>query len=213
MDDAGEWQTLEEKPHSTIMLCLADDVVIEVADEETTTSLWLKLESLYMIKSLTKKLFLKKRLYHLHMQEGTSLRDHLDQLNKILLDLRNIEIKVDDEDATLILLTSLPLSYETFVYSYIGACRPHTASMPKTFGHLPLNYLPTCFPSSKGESRAYTGYYCFLPGEFGYQPIGYKDLIAEISKIVRFHWPKECVKTYVVLLLGMRSNMFYFFSA
>lgn len=33
------------------------------------------------------------------MQEGTPLRDHLDKLNKILLDLRNIDVQVDDEDA------------------------------------------------------------------------------------------------------------------
>jgi len=71
-------------------------------------------------KSLTKKLFLKKHLYYLCMQKDMSLRDHLDQLNKILLDLRNVEIKVDDEDVALILLMYLPSSYETFVDSYIG---------------------------------------------------------------------------------------------
>ncbi|GAA0182096.1 hypothetical protein LIER_30322 [Lithospermum erythrorhizon] len=46
--------------------------------------------------------------------EGTSLKDLLDRLNSILLDLRNIEIKIDDEDAALILLASLPPSYENF---------------------------------------------------------------------------------------------------
>ena len=40
------------------------------------------------------------------MQEGTPLRDHLENLNKILLDLRNVEVKVEDEDAALILLVS-----------------------------------------------------------------------------------------------------------
>jgi len=53
------------------------------------------------------------------MQEGTPLRDHLDQLNTILLDLRNIEVKIEDEDAALILLVSLPPSYENFVQSFI----------------------------------------------------------------------------------------------
>lgn len=33
--------------------------------------------------------------------------------------MRNVEIKVNDQDV-LILLTSLPLSYENFVDSYIG---------------------------------------------------------------------------------------------
>jgi transposase InsO family protein len=117
--DDAELAALEEKAHSTIMLCLADDVITEVADEETAAGLWLKLESLYMTKSLTNKLLLKQRLFGLRMQEGTPLRDHLDQLNTILLELRNIDVKVEDEDAALILLVSLPLSYENFVQSFI----------------------------------------------------------------------------------------------
>ena len=117
--NSAEYKTMEEKAHSMIMLCLADDVITEVADQETAAALWLKLESLYMTKSLTSKLMLKQRLFSLRMSEGTPLREHLDQLNTILLDLRNIEEKVSDEDAALILLVSLPLSYENFVQSFI----------------------------------------------------------------------------------------------
>ncbi|KAK9740681.1 hypothetical protein RND81_03G053700 [Saponaria officinalis] len=115
----AEITSLEEKAHSTIILCLDDDIITEVAEEETVAGLWAKLESLYMTKSLTNKLLLKQRLFNLRMGEGMPLRDHLDQLNTILLDLRNIDVKVDDEDAALILLVSLPVSYENFVQSFI----------------------------------------------------------------------------------------------
>ncbi|KAL6133480.1 hypothetical protein ACLB2K_065715 [Fragaria x ananassa] len=118
--EIAEMASLEEKAHSTILLCLADDIITEVAEEETAAGLWLKLKSLYMTKSLTNKLLLKRRLFSLRMEEGTTLRDHLDQLNTILLELRNVDVKVDDEDAALILLVSLPLSYENFVDSFIG---------------------------------------------------------------------------------------------
>ena len=118
-EDDKEWTILDEKAHSTIILSLSDDVIIEVADQETAAALWAKLESLYMTKSLTNKLLLKQRLFRLRMQEGTPLRDHLENLNKILLDLRNVEVKVEDEDAALILLVSLPESYENFVESFM----------------------------------------------------------------------------------------------
>ncbi|KAG6390907.1 hypothetical protein SASPL_148652 [Salvia splendens] len=114
-----KWVTLAEKAHSTIMLCLSDDVIIEVANQETAVALWTKLESLYMTKSLTNKLLLKQRLFRLHKQEGKPLRDHLENLNKILLDLRNVEVKVEDEDAALILLVSLLKSYKNFVESFM----------------------------------------------------------------------------------------------
>ena len=107
----------EEKAHSLILLSLSDEVLYEVANEETASGLWLKLEKLYMTKSIYNKLFLNRHLFGLHMKEGTSLKDHLDELNFILMELRDIDVKIEDEDAAMILLASLPPSYESFVNS------------------------------------------------------------------------------------------------
>ncbi|GKC24678.1 hypothetical protein Tco_1026828 [Tanacetum coccineum] len=49
------------------------------------------------------------------MSPGTKLGDHIDEFNKLILDLVNIDIEIEDEDQTLMLLTSLSSSYETFV--------------------------------------------------------------------------------------------------
>ena len=43
------------------------------------------------------------------------MKDHLDELYKLILDLENVSIILDDEDMALILLNSLPNSYEHFV--------------------------------------------------------------------------------------------------
>ncbi|WOG93858.1 hypothetical protein DCAR_0313145 [Daucus carota subsp. sativus] len=110
--ESADMASLKEKAHSTILLCLVDDIITEIAEEDTASGLWLKLESLYMTKSLTNKLLLKQRLFSLQMQEGMPLRDHLDQFNTILLELRSIDVKVEDEDTALILLVSLPLPYK-----------------------------------------------------------------------------------------------------
>ena len=59
-------------------------------------------------KSLTNKLYLKQRLFTLRMKEGTPIKDHLDELNKILMDLKNIDVRIDEKDQALILLCSLP---------------------------------------------------------------------------------------------------------
>ncbi|GJY29356.1 hypothetical protein Tco_0405123 [Tanacetum coccineum] len=48
---------------------------------------------------------------HLCMKLG----DHIDEFNKWILDLSNINIEIKDEDQALMLLTSFPSSYENFV--------------------------------------------------------------------------------------------------
>lgn len=57
--NSAEYKTMEKSAYSMIMLCLANDVIIEVADQYTVVALWLKLESLYMTKLLTSKRMLK----------------------------------------------------------------------------------------------------------------------------------------------------------
>jgi len=49
------------------------------------------------------------------MKEDSPINDHLDELNKILADLKNIDAKIEQRDQTLILLCSLPVSFENFV--------------------------------------------------------------------------------------------------
>ncbi|GKA96693.1 zinc finger, CCHC-type containing protein [Tanacetum coccineum] len=60
-------------------------------------------------------LCLKKKLYTYYMSPGTKLSDHIDEFNKLILDLANIDIEIEDADQALMLLTSLPSSYENFV--------------------------------------------------------------------------------------------------
>ncbi|KAH9751577.1 hypothetical protein KPL71_014347 [Citrus sinensis] len=48
-------------------------------------------------------------------EEGTAMKDHLDEFNKLILDLENVNVNLEDEDIALILLSSLPDSYEHFV--------------------------------------------------------------------------------------------------
>ena len=55
-----DWEELVLKAASTIQLCLADEVMYNVMDEDTATSLWLRSESLYMTNILSNKMYLKK---------------------------------------------------------------------------------------------------------------------------------------------------------
>ena len=114
-DDKKRLKEIETKAHSAILLSLGDEVLREVSDEDKALGLWNKLSSIYMKKSLANKLYLKKKMYTLRMEENKDLRRHLDDFNKIILDLCNIGVKQEEEDLAIILLSSLPRSYEHFV--------------------------------------------------------------------------------------------------
>ena len=49
-----------------------------------------------MAKSVTNRLLLKSRLYDLRLEEGKPLKPQLDEFYSIVMDLQNIEVKLDD---------------------------------------------------------------------------------------------------------------------
>ncbi|GKD43945.1 retrovirus-related pol polyprotein from transposon TNT 1-94 [Tanacetum coccineum] len=106
---------LNKKAHSAVILCIGNKVFREVTGETNAAGVWSKLENLYMTKSLANKLYLKNKLYTFYMPAGRNISEHIDEFNKIVLDLANMEVKFEDEDLALLLLTSLPASYEHFV--------------------------------------------------------------------------------------------------
>ena len=58
MED-DEWNDIDFHVKATIILCKSDEVLYNMMNEETTAGLWCRLESMYMTKSLSSKLFMK----------------------------------------------------------------------------------------------------------------------------------------------------------
>ncbi|KAH9658397.1 hypothetical protein KPL70_023479 [Citrus sinensis] len=106
---------MDKKARSTIILSLGDSVIREVAKERTVAGLWAKLENLYMTKSLANRLYIKKKMFSLKMIEGASLTEHVDEFNKVCDELETIDEGLSDESKALLLISSLPKSYEHFV--------------------------------------------------------------------------------------------------
>ena len=79
-----DWDLKDRKAKGLIRLCLADSILLNGLDEKTTNSLWTWLGSIYQDKSIVKKLFLRKKLYSLRMEEGGSIIDHLNDFNLLI---------------------------------------------------------------------------------------------------------------------------------
>lgn len=109
-----EKMTMIEKSNNVIILSLGDKVFEQVSKEKTITSVWSKLEGFYMTKSLVNRVYLNQALYAFKMIEDKFLGEQLDMFNKLILDLENIEVKIDDEDQALLLLYALPRCHTHF---------------------------------------------------------------------------------------------------
>lgn len=108
-----DWEDAKSQCMSTIRLCIADNIINNVVDESTPKELWSKLEKLYLGKNLTTKLNLKRELYRLKMAaQGI---EHMNVFNGIVDQLEKVDVKMEEEDKALILLTSLPESFKNLV--------------------------------------------------------------------------------------------------
>ena len=68
----------------------------------------------YLKKSLVNRLILKQRLFLPHMHEGTPIKSHIAEFSYTINNLDKIEVKIEDEDQSLLLLYFLPSSCKSF---------------------------------------------------------------------------------------------------
>ena len=87
-------------------------VAHNVVKDMTPSSLMVALSSMYEKLSTNNKVHLMKKLLNLKMAEGALVAQHLNEFNTITDQLSLVEIDFDDEIRALIVLTSLPNSWE-----------------------------------------------------------------------------------------------------
>jgi hypothetical protein len=110
-----EWSDIDQRAISTIEMYITDDVLNHVISAISAKDMWEKLEAIYLGKSLSNKLFLKKKLFKLEMKEGEDVMKHINSFNALINDLSRIDVQFSEEDRALLLLASFPDSYEHFV--------------------------------------------------------------------------------------------------
>jgi hypothetical protein len=91
-----------DKAGSAIVLCLGGKVLREVAKEPTAASMWSKFEYMYMTKSLAHRQVLKQQFYSFKMVKSKAVMELLAEFNKIIGDLENTEVRLEDAGALMV---------------------------------------------------------------------------------------------------------------
>jgi len=73
------------------------------------------------MKSIESRLHLKRRLYRFQLKRELSIGEHMNNYIKLLADLINVNVEIEEEDKVVILLNSLSDGeYETFILILIN---------------------------------------------------------------------------------------------
>jgi hypothetical protein len=109
------WEKLDRRERSTIRICLENSALLNVLGESIAKELWDDLGNLYQSKSLENNLFLQKKLYHLRMEDGDYVTEHLNSFNTLVSQLVSVNITIAKEDKCITLLCSYPDSLDNMV--------------------------------------------------------------------------------------------------
>ena len=108
------WIQNDLKARSDILLSISASELKHTRGCNTSLELWQKIESVYAPKGPARMASLLKQLLQQKMQEGAAIREHLAQFFDAVDKLANMEVDINDKLLTLMLLQSLPSSFDMF---------------------------------------------------------------------------------------------------
>ena len=124
-----EWNLLHRQVCGFIRQWVDNNVLNHISGETHARNLWEHLESLYARKTGNNKMFLIKQMLSLKYHDGSLMTDHLNNFQGIMNQLSAMGIKFDEEIQGLLLLGSLPDSWETFRTSLSNSALDGVISM------------------------------------------------------------------------------------
>ena len=109
-----DWKKNDAKAMSDIILSISTNELKQVKNCETAREMWTKLEFFYQSTSPARKATLLKNLMLRKMADNGDVRDHLTSFFDTVDKLNDMEVEINPDLLTVMLLYSLPAKYENF---------------------------------------------------------------------------------------------------
>lgn len=108
------WKEEDEKAKADLYLAVGDVELKQIRNCSTAREIWLKLEAIFESKGPAKKASLWKRLMNLRLGESDDIQRHVDEFFDTVDKLSELSVQVSTELQSIMLLHSLPDSFENF---------------------------------------------------------------------------------------------------
>jgi hypothetical protein len=109
-----QWIAADLKAQSDIILAMNPSEIKQTKGCETSRAIWQKLEGIYQSKGPARKAALLNHLMSLRLQDGGDAHDHSQRFFDTVDRLSELDVEINQELLAVMLLRSLPESYENF---------------------------------------------------------------------------------------------------
>jgi hypothetical protein len=107
----------EMKAFALIYEHLTDAQLAHIQYCDNVKSAWEAFCDVHEAKTIGNKLFFRRRFFTIKMQEGDDMLVHIKTVKALANQLCSIEVNITDEDVYMVLLMSLPPSFDNLVIS------------------------------------------------------------------------------------------------
>src|ERR1700678_1719942 len=115
-----KWRNGDAKARTRIKLAISDAEMIHISGATTASEMWKQLSQVKESKGRLGILATRRALFRASAVEGFDMVDHISNLRKLQEELHIMENRVSDEDFVMILITSLPESWD-YTSAYLGS--------------------------------------------------------------------------------------------
>ena len=115
------WDKGDAKTRCRIELAISDAEMVHIMGARTAREMWEQLCTVKESKGRLGLLATRRALFRATAEEGCDMAEHIAKLRQLQEELHIMGSVVSDEDFVMILLTSLPESWENYASSFLGS--------------------------------------------------------------------------------------------
>ena len=101
-----------EKAKDLIVVNVGNQVLRKICHCETAAAMLTALNTLYTETSLPNRIYLQHKFYTFKMNDSKTIDANVDDFLKLVADLNNLSVEVDEEVQAILLLNSMPQRYD-----------------------------------------------------------------------------------------------------